>query len=85
MEKIIGSAIKQDGIIFYCLRPGRHPNVIYMMVKDFLLPPPIKGKQGFVTESGKFLSRRQAFVLAKKNGQLSKNLIGSILTSEDLW
>lgn len=42
-------------------------------------------EQGFLTDTGRFLSRKQAEAHARKCGQLTKPLIGSVLTSEDLW
>ena len=41
--------------------------------------------QGFLTENGVFLTRTQAEKYARNSGQLTKPLIGSVLTSEDLW
>ena len=40
--------------------------------------------QGFVTDSGKFLSRTQALSYGQYIGQID-TIIGSVLTSEDLW
>lgn len=43
--------------------------------------------QGFVDQTGKFYNRKEAYEYVIKCGQLQKdtNLIGSVLTSEDLW
>lgn len=41
--------------------------------------------QGFLTNKNRFLTRDEAFELVKTNGQLKEDLIGSVLTSEDLW
>ena len=41
--------------------------------------------QGFLTTKNRFLTRPEALKLVKSNGQLTKDLIGGILTSEDLW
>jgi hypothetical protein len=40
--------------------------------------------QGFITETGQYMSRKQALCQARRMGQVNE-LIGSILTSEDLW
>ena len=40
---------------------------------------------GFLTSSGKFVDREDGEKVARACGQLTKPLIGSILTSEDLW
>lgn len=42
-------------------------------------------EQGFLTTKNRFLTRSEALDLVKENGQLTKPLIGGILTSEDLW
>lgn len=44
-----------------------------------------KTTQGFLTNKNRFLTREEAYDLVKRNGQLTKPLIGAMLTSEDLW
>jgi hypothetical protein len=42
--------------------------------------------QGFLDESGRYLTRRQAEVSAHVNSQVKAGrIIGGALTSEDLW
>lgn len=41
--------------------------------------------QGFLTTKNRFLTRVEGLELVKENGQLTKPLIGGVLTSEDLW
>lgn len=41
--------------------------------------------QGFLTNKNRFLTRDEGLELVRENGQLEKELIGGILTSEDLW
>jgi len=41
--------------------------------------------QGFLTTKNRFLTREEALELVKSNGQLKNKLLGSELTSEDLW
>lgn len=41
--------------------------------------------QGFLTTKNRFLTREEAYELVKNTGQLSKPLLGGVLTSEDLW
>jgi hypothetical protein len=41
--------------------------------------------EGFLTTKNRFLNRKEALKLVQSNGQLTKNLLGSVLTSEDLW
>lgn len=74
------------GIVFCGLR---HPTCQYQMVA-------ITGKrsiksevgeyiQGFLTNKNRFLTREEAEILVKSNGQLKTEIIGGVLTSEDLW
>ena len=41
--------------------------------------------QGFLTTKNRFLTRAEALELVISTGQLTKPLIGGVLTSEDLW
>jgi hypothetical protein len=41
--------------------------------------------QGFLTNKNRFLTRKEGLELVKTNGQLKDDLIGGVLTSEDLW
>lgn len=42
-------------------------------------------EQGFLTNKNRFLTRSEALELVRTNGQLKGDLIGGVLTSEDLW
>ena len=44
-----------------------------------------KCKEGFLTTKNRFLTRAESLELVKENGQLKQDLIGGVLTSEDLW
>lgn len=70
--------------IVYC--GWRHPCIFQQYRERF--PQETYGKsetQGFLTTKNRFLTRKEALELVKENGQLTKPLIGGILTSEDLW
>lgn len=41
--------------------------------------------QGFMTSKGRFVSREEAEIIARQCGQIQGDLIGSVLTSEDLY
>ena len=41
--------------------------------------------QGFLTTKNRFLNREEATKLVKETGQVERDLVGSRLTSEDLW
>jgi len=64
----------------------RHPCIFQHYKERF--PQEIFGKsetQGFLTTKNRFLNRAEALELVKENGQLKGDLIGGMLTSEDLW
>ncbi len=73
-----------DGAVWSLPRPFRNHNVIRIIAQltgaDF-----VDGEQGFLDLTGRFLTRDEAIPVAEASGQLGKFLIGSILTSEDLW
>ena len=79
-------AIKYDGTVFSLPKPNRHHDVIRMIAR--LNGVGIAGPdvQGFVTDTGIFLGRRQAMLYALDHEQVL-NPVGHItqLYSEDLW
>lgn len=59
----------------------RHPCIFETMPKGT-----VHGcVQGFLTTKNRFLTRAEALELVKETGQLKEDLIGGVLTSEDLW
>ena len=88
--KLVGSAVRlKSGEVFFLPAPARHPHV-FEAVREVHPDYRIRGGedgdiQGFVLESGLFLNRVQALVVARRAGQVSGPLIGPVLTSEDLW
>lgn len=75
---IISSAIK--GKLGEIYIGKRHSDI----VKEHY-PATFGGIQGFITDNKTFLTRDEAEKHARDCGQLTKPLIGSVLTSEDLW
>ena len=66
----------------------RHHHVIQLMNRGSLFH--INEEEGFLTNFGEFISRQEAFVLAKQNKQykrrdLTAGYKGNELFSEDLW
>jgi hypothetical protein len=78
-------AIRFRGVVYSLPRPSRHHHVIREIIR---LNPDVCSvsgeEQGFLDESGRFLSRAAALVSAVKFGQLRAEPRG-VLTSEDLW
>ncbi len=85
--RIVRAAIRDEiGGVHSVPIPGRHHDVIKQM-RDAGYTGRVRGDmQGFVLSDGRFVMRKAAEALAKKNGQLGQaNMIASTLTSEDLW
>lgn len=81
------AAIKDhSGIVYFVPRPGRHHDVIKLMVKVYNRPIPITGEQGFVLSDGSFADRVRAREVAEAAGQLLPRASkGKRLFSEDVW
>jgi hypothetical protein len=83
-ESITAVAIKQpDGRVWQAPRPQRHHHLIRTIATATGVTP-VLGEQGFVTSSGRFVSRIDARRLAEAAGQVDK-YVPSELYSEDLW
>lgn len=93
---IVCAAIKtKDGKVWALPRPARHADILRVIA--FASHEPTRGEeQGFLACSvcvegcsqdphGLFVRRAPAEHIAREAGQLTKDLIGSVLTSEDLW
>jgi hypothetical protein len=89
--KIIGVALKlPDDTIFSLPQPARHHNLLNILREENeTLPIKInlnKVEQGFITDTGDFITREEAEIIAIETGQLRRGyILGSVLTSEDLW
>jgi hypothetical protein len=73
---LVQSAIIKDGVIY---TGRRHHNVLQSQPKGFLK----NCEQGFVTDEGKFLNRKDASIHAFECSQIDE--IIPVLCSEDLW
>lgn len=63
----------------------RHPSIFSQIAESTLVRARSREIQGFLTTKNRFLTRDEALLLVKENCQLTKPLIGGVLTSEDLW
>lgn len=84
---IVKAAIRDDlGKVWSVEAPGRHHHIIKLMRESGYTGHVGGPRQGFVLSDGRFASREECYPIAKGNGQLKGGkMIGSILTSEDLW
>ena len=84
--RVVAAAVNHEGKVWTLPAPARHHNVLRYMVEHGVKTPIRAGTedQGFVRSDGKFVSRSAALRIARQADQVG-DLIGSILTSEDLW
>lgn len=79
--KIKEAAVEHDGAIW---TGRRHCDVFQKIVAELgREAAPITGTQGFVTECGKFVDRKEAARIAFEAGQVKE--LYPILMSEDLY
>ena len=74
-----------DGNVYKLPKPNRHCHVIAMLVKSGF-PKPVTGTQGFTTDNGIFMDRKEAAIYAITEGQINElQWTKDNLFSEDLW
>jgi hypothetical protein len=86
-ERIVAVAIRVNGLTVSLPPPARHVNVLKLLRETFgeKRGDALPRDQGFITTSGRYVGRLDAFLIARDNGQ-SKRTTGSMeLFSEDLW
>lgn len=86
--RIEAAAIRDiDGKVWSLPQPSRHHDVIrHMRENGYAGPVSGQDQQGFVLSDGRYCRRKAALSVAKKAGQLKGGkLIGSQVTTEDLW
>lgn len=86
-ERIDRVAIKWAGVVHTAEQPRRHHDVIHEMAK-LGFGPECMHDQGFVTDTGRFVDRKEAYLIAGRAGQIKENSHASMthgLFSEDVW
>jgi hypothetical protein len=85
-ERIIAAAIQYGGTISLP-PPARHHTIIATMDTEMGIAGPLATpeRQGFVTDTGRYVNRVEAFYLAYRAGQIISDTQGPRLFSEDLW
>jgi len=89
VERIIGAGYLIGDITMFTPPPGRHHHVIHRLFalrgQDLSLEAQ-PDLSGFVTSSGRFVNRQEAWKLAEAAGQIIGNPpCPGTLYSEDLW
>lgn len=74
-ETVAAAAIRVDGVVWTLPRPAYHVHVLRAYI-DVHGRQVRDEEQGFMTSTGRFVSREEAAQLAGRNGRL---------LSEDLW
>lgn len=86
-EHLVGSSIQApNGTIYAIMQPGRHHHVHALMEQNGCTYEEMSSNNGFLTNEGKHVSRREGLKIASAAEQVrGGKTIGSVLTSEDLW
>jgi hypothetical protein len=78
----------KEGLIFTLPAPARHHNILHMMSKLGITQDHTV-TQGFLTDTGDFVRRKPAMMIARAAGQMKPREPGQYdgeeLFSEDLW
>lgn len=83
-ERIVSVAISAFGVVASLPAPARHGDVLRKL-QDFN-PIVVRGdRQGFLTNTGRYVNRRDAAVIALAARQVDKLIAAPDLYSEDLW
>lgn len=81
-------AVRFQGKVFSLPRPYRHHHIIRVICyldSDVDCVDAHGDDQGFLTDEGQYLTRNESEQHARACGQLTRPIIGGVLTSEDLW
>jgi hypothetical protein len=85
IETIERAAVKRLGEVTSLPRPARHHNVLHLLASQVGRETE-SWEQGFVTSSGRFVDREEAFRIAVAAKQIiKKHPPAEILFSEDVW
>jgi hypothetical protein len=87
MERIDIAAIRHARHGVYSLaRPNRHWQVLQAARHDGWGADVLSAEQGFITESGRFVDRKEALIIAMMAGQIEgPKFQPDMIFSEDLW
>lgn len=80
-------AIRFRDVVYSLPAPNRHHHVISLILQETDVDHVYGEEQGFLDESGRFLSRKQALISALANGQVKdpSTVRAERLCSEDVW
>lgn len=86
-ERIVAAAIKLGSVTLTMPPPARHGAIFRAFGEAVREPFPEFGEQGFITTSGRFVGRTEAYRIAGRAEQFLPGSVqrGDELFSEDLW
>ena len=86
-NRITHVAIRFENRVYSLPAPNRHHHVIWEIVRLTGVDSVDNDVQGFLDDTGRFLTRRQALLSAREHGQLKDpaNVRMNMLFSEDVW
>lgn len=87
-EQIDRAAIRHvDGTVYSVPRPGRHHHIIAQMGARYIERRAEGHTQGFLTNTGRFVDSKEAFLIATAMGQIIQKPLGDPekLYSDDMW
>lgn len=87
METIVGVAVQFDGLTISMTKPNRHHHVLHRVHRMALPEVALAATQGFITSTGRFVTRAEARKIAKEAKQIKDDALlhPNHLFSEDLW
>lgn len=83
-ERITAAAVKISDVVCFAAPPLRHPD-IRLTLERYV------GTDGFLTNHGRFVNRREGYIIAKEAGQMlphdrpGHTQTPGVLYTEDLW
>jgi hypothetical protein len=83
-ERIVSVAISAFGVVASLPAPARHGDVLRKLY-EFNEIAVRHDRQGFLTNTGRYVNRRDAAVIALAARQVDKLIAAPDLYSEDLW
>lgn len=83
-ESILAAATLYEGKIYSVPQPARHDKVLHKVIEETGVAYVRGEKQGFITNTGRFVDREEAVEIALKADQTPRNKWFE-LYSEDVW
>lgn len=80
-ETIIAAALKEGDKVYSLPPPHRHHTLAHSWPGTFK-----QSKQGFITSTGRFVDRKEAWIIARAANQVGdRTHVKGTLFTEDLW